>query len=392
MKDIIKLFAVLTAAFTVIFIFLASCDDTIEDNGTTTPDTVEETEMDKIADGLVFKNALKIAGDLGVASNGFLKTNVKDTMSFIEGLSKSAMFRVTHRSTIDITGFYVKVTGASFYYDVPEQLVYNGQFLPNDDGVDEDTISVIIINEAKNVPENGVEVIIQPHDETGAPRDEFKRVIHVEKQVIPPPCPIATSATCTECERFVWRWIGTEGVDQHGEIFVSYVPGVGKQLNDRGWGCCRDGVSSSPGDDPSCTQFSDYWWEIEVNDFYRRDFALLWLFDDGTFDFQTKSSGRQYDPGESDFCNNMPFYVPSNVDGQRFGTFEITQNGTFISFHNTSTNISGWNISPGFLIYTCNRLVIVSGLEQTWYDTYERVTVESGEEAESEALRWPSYD
>uniref|UniRef100_UPI00359486EA hypothetical protein n=1 Tax=Pricia sp. TaxID=2268138 RepID=UPI00359486EA len=79
----------------------------------------DSIDADVVSQYLKLVNATKIPGQPPAGGDGPIWNDVKDTLYLMRGLPVGDRVSFLHDPAINITGFYVYVPGASYYYDVP---------------------------------------------------------------------------------------------------------------------------------------------------------------------------------------------------------------------------------------------------------------------------------
>jgi len=342
--------------------------------------TADDFTPDELSELLVLKDAARITGELATAPDLQLKINVKDTVYSLKGLY-GARVVVRHDGLHDISGFYIAVSGSSSYYNVPAE----------DEGV-QDSTDVFYID--ADVPENGeadypftIPIRIQPYDPTGAPLDEFVKLLTIENPETGTGCSIAVPfANTSNLAYGAWKWIHTLGIDASGLIFHREAPGLKKGSPYKTGGCCNDdGTNSTVANDPYCfAKFSDgtpnpRWRSIEVSHYFTWVYDLIWFYDNGTFTHQNLSHQTNYRPSKSDFCNEKPFYEFDKGFFLKTGTHDFTPGSKYltITYDVTDPPVYGKTINSGELRYDCNGMALIYEIEgQTWIVEFRKASPE----------------
>ena len=349
-----------------------------------------ELEADEAAEYLTLNNATKVSGQLSDAPDGQLTINVKDTIYSIKGYSDAApIMMVRHTTAQEISGFFVGVSGASFYYQLP---LYEG---PNGPAPTEaDSVAIFIID--FQPPESVVfpytiEIVIQPHGPDELPIDEFVRKITVEdpededhKQgtcgiMTQNPCPGQKANSCSNphADKY-WAWESTKQEDD-GYIYTSGVYRFSPVWEAHG--CCTpDGHSISAASEPRCRPGVNNW-EFKILDVggtgHMRSGEVLAIFDDGTFFRSLKTNVQNFDSQNSDFCSEEKIYINLLHQRQTGGTHNYSPGDKQIQLTD-DPNQSQPGMIPfvhrgGDLVHTCHSMMIREGLETRSIHIYRRL-------------------
>ena len=387
LAPITKHFKALIILFGIIASML-SCvkDDNFEVNNPSNPSNPANLlDADKISEHLVLKNATKITGDLPAAIDGQIQTDVKDTIFLVKGYPIGNRIRFKHDPSQKISGFYIKVGLASYYYDVPKDYVED-QYEPLEEN---DSITVLVLDLDLNT-ENveypfTTDVIIQPHDESGTPigDGEGPGPITIED-------PNDNNGVCNDIRRslsggnnLVWEWDFTIR-EYNGTILNTLARGLATRINSQGAGCC-----STDGQNRSVTALEEQecfngttsprykWVQIEnLDDFVVRTVEILWFWEDGTYQVWGNEIKKTYDPFNSNFCTLSVAY---DFEENDYGMFENSNDHDFSPGAN-HINLDRTNWVGGYrlpasadLIYTCHTLLLSWGNEDNWTSVYRKL-------------------
>lgn len=338
-----------------------------------TPDPIspQDVDLDRVSEFLVVADAQRISGSLGPAPDGQIKLDIEDTIFSVKGYPLGNRINVLKQSFQDITGYYVGLIGASYYYDVPETII-EGQFIPSGD---EDTSSVIVLDldppeEIEGYPFS-VEVVIQPHDPSGQVLDEFVRTITVEDPDDRGECNSITLPSGSTV--FHWEWDFTIRA-YNGEILNVFAPGLASPINSQGAGCCTSaGVSLTTSDSPLCNPNVSspdvQWVPLEVDDYSVRTWELWWIYDDGTLKVRSNWIKKQYDRASTNFCTGEVGYTIEEENSEGEGMHDFTPGSSQLG-----VDFSSWTgpYRPlgGELVYTCHTMIISWGVDDNYSAVY----------------------
>ena len=338
------------------------------------PNNGKQLEPDKISEYLVLKDANKIDGTLPTAPDGGILMDVQDTIYTVKGYSLGYRIDFQKATSQLITGYYIYVSGSSFYYDVPEDYV-DGQFVPNEE---EDTSSVLVLDldledEEVDYPFT-TEIVIQPHDDAGNPLDEFDRRITIEDPDDPDGGGCNTIAFPISNNHIHWEWDFTIR-EYNGEILNVFAPGLATPINSQGAGCCdQQGRSQTTSSSPSCGPgtTSMTWVQLEVNDYSVRTYELWQIYENGTMLAFGNHVKKQYNRATTNFCDGTVGYTFDNEDLDGHGTHDFTPGSDRINLSWTNWN-GGYRPLSGSLIYTCHTMIRSWGGDDKFSAVYRRV-------------------
>lgn len=330
-------------------------------------------DADKLSEYLVLKDAVKINGNPPTTTDGQLQVDVKDTIYVIKGYPLGDRLQIKHQAGQNVTGFYVYVGSASYYFDVPEE---ENDYIPPQES---DTTSVLVLD--LDIPEDeGVdypfttEIVILPHDESGMPLDEFDRWVTVEDP---------DNASGNGCNSIMqpyegletaprWRWDLTFW-EQNGNIIRGWAPNRKETINSQGVGCCNEdtGRSYYVGETPGCapnatspgltrvTLTSE-----EINDYVVRIEEYMWIYDTGVFNYEGIEDKKNWYSFDTNFCTKELSYLFSY---EKFGAPNDTPVGTHDFTPGASRinlNLRNWQgpyrlPSSADIVYTCHSLLLI---------------------------------
>lgn len=343
--------------------------DTIVPQDTT--DTMgSDLNPDKISEHLVLRDAIKMTGDLPVASDGGLKIDVPEMIYLIKGYPVGNRIRFQHNPMLEVKGFNIYVGSASYFFDVPAETI---------DGVKEnDSVTTVVFD--LDFPEDmevdypfTTEITIQPHDGSGNPLDEFDRTVTIEdpEDSSGGPCNSIMQPYEGLDTPPRWRWDFTMW-EQNGTIINAWAPNRKQRINSQGAGCCSDsGRSYYVGEHPSCganvtgpgftkiTLTAD-----EINDYVQRIEEYVWFFDNGVFDAQGIEDKKNWYSFDTDFCTKELSYLYSyevygSLNDTPVGTHDFTPGATRINL-----DLQNWQgpyrmPRSADIVYTCHTLLLI---------------------------------
>jgi len=353
-------------SLTILCSLIYACDSEIDPDigGPGTPgggnnQPGNQVDPDKASEYLLLDEATKVSGSLPTASDGNLKLSVGDTIFTVKGHPWGNRIRVLHDSTQSVHGFNIYVSGASHYFNVPEEIV-DGQFMAEGEN---DTTSVVLLEIDPPVDEVNypftMEIIIQPLDEAGVALDEFSRWITVED-------PEDSNVACNSITGKVWEWNFTLRL-LNGAIENVWAPALGEPINTQGGGCCsgtgRSLTTVSPFCEVDINEPNMQWIEVYPSDYYVREYEYLQFGDDGSALADGLEIIKNWDLFNTDFCNNNLGYTWSVSENQLVpGTHDFVPGADRINFSFPDWE-GGWRPRGGAIVYTCNTLVITYGVE-----------------------------
>lgn len=331
-------------------------------------DSVNQIDPDFAGEHLVLTNATRIAGVLPTASGGQLKIDVKDSIYLIKGHPYGDRIHILHDEFQQVSGFYVAIKNSTFYFDVEETLI-EGE-------AESDTVSTLLLD--LDLPEDtqqsypiSIEVIIQPHNDTGLPLDEFERTLVIEdpenssgkacNSIINESIPINNGAALQS----IWVWEFTIRENSSGINLLS-APGLIFDLDNNGkvGGCCLFNATQFPpyfGCDSTATE----WVEMEVDEYYVPLYDVL-ILEQNKSAYVWSAEAKQFlDRPNTDLCANtpVPAYISSISGPQGSGTHDFSPGAT--SLRLTFPNFSGFSKPPvnSQIEYTCHSLILSFGSE-----------------------------
>ena len=324
-------------------------------NNPNTPGSVQDP--DYVAEHLVFQSAAKLMGNLASPADGQLRMNFKDSIFFVKGHPLGQRILVSHDPSQQVKGFYVQIKNAAFYFDV-EEILIRGE--AEGDSTSNFILDLDLPEEADVVYPFVADVIIQPHDEAGAPLDEFTRKMVVEDPEI------TTGSGCNDIRRppayYSWEWQFTIRQNSSGISLLS-APGLIFDLGDKALGCCNGWDHTVWPPFEGCNDKSEYWVEMPADLYYKPLYELLWLWDDGSAEIKSQEAMQTLDKSNTDLCSLQPAYFFSNPKTNGEGTHNFTPGAT--TLHLDFPGFSGFSKPPADsqITYTCHVLVMSYGSE-----------------------------
>ncbi|MDH3710292.1 MAG: hypothetical protein OER04_10415 [Cyclobacteriaceae bacterium] len=345
-----------------------SCEsDLNEDPGNPGNPVITNVDPDKASEYLVLNNAAKITGSLPLSNDGGLKLDVEDTIFTMKGYPLGSRIRVLHDPSQSVSDFNIHVGGASFYYNVPEEIAED-QYIVEEES---DTTSVLVLELDPPADEVDypftLEVYIQPLDESGNPLDEFIRWLTVEDPED------SGSGGCNSITGKVWEWNFSLRIN-HGDIVNVWAPALGTPINTTGGGCCSGSGNSYTTVDPFCVvginEPNMKWVEVTPHDYYVRNYEYLQFGDDGSALADGLEIIKNWDLFNTDFCSETLSYTyTENKNKLVEGTHDFVRGANHINFSFPDWE-GGWRPRGGNIVYTCNVLVISYDVE---IDTFIKV-------------------
>ena len=341
------------------------------------PDSTGELDSDTLSEYLVLKDALKMSGDLPTATDGGIKVDVSDTIYLVKGYALGNRIRFKHDPSQQIKGFNIYVGSASYFFDVPKE--QNEDYIPPQEG---DSTSVLVLD--LDIPEDeevdypfSTEIVIQPHDGSGNPLDEFDRIVTIED-----PDDSSSSGCNSIMQPYEgldtpprWRWDFTFW-EQNGTIIKAWAPNRKQTINSQGVGCCTDnGNSYYVNEHPSCganitgpgfTKVTLT--REEIDDYVQRIEEYMWIYDNGVFDYQGIEDKKNWYSFDTNFCTKELAYIYSyEVYGAPndtpVGTHDFTPGATSLNLD--LPNWQGPYRMPRRtdIVYTCHVLLLTWEVE-----------------------------
>src|SRR5690554_662457 len=374
MKKSIHLPRFIFLSMLLIFV-LGSCQEEIMPS-----DETRDPTSNEIGDYLVFNTFTKINGELPAAPVGDLKINQSDTLYVMKDQSYQARIGVKHEPSQNVAGFNIHIKGlpTAYYYQLPEVM-------------EEGSDSVAVVYMGFDPPADKVEfpytveIVIQPHDPSGSPLDEFTRFITVEDPEDPNKCNLMDDDS-------VWEWLYTEmhayqgdGVIQINAPWFRAYFDQDTTTNPNGYyymGCCIDDPAfgmieayyNDPVRDGLCNEASQYLRKLWINtSIYLRAYEYLFMFKSGKFIHYSGDFIVNYNPQKSSLCHNRAYYDRVYTDWTDTGTHDYTQGEDEINL-TTEVSIPAFGPSPpsGKIIYTCHLLIFTSEIENKIIQVYQR--------------------
>ena len=349
-----------------------------------------ELDADEASDYLVLLNSTKLSGQLPTAPGGDLTINAKDTIYSMKGYSEAApILMIRHDPGVEIDGFFVGVSGASFYYHVPP--FENPNASPPEEA---DSITMLILDfqppESVNFPYT-IDIVIQALGPDQLPLDEFVRELTVEDPededhkrgrcglMSTNPCPGQAPNGCQnpDADKY-WKWESTKQEDD-GYIYSSGVYRFSPAWESHGC-CTTNGQSVSAASNPLCRPDANNW-EYKILEVrgtgHMRSGEVLAIYDDGTFFRSFKTNVQNLDSENTDYCREEKVYINLLHQRQTGGTHNYSPGDKQIFFVNDPNQNQPGMIpfvhQGGDLVYTCHSMLIREGQETTSIHVYRRL-------------------
>ncbi len=319
----------------------------------------DSLDADVVSEHLLLPSASKITGKPPTATDGQIKMDVKDTIYLVKGLPIGEMIAFWHTPTQIVSGFYVYVSGSSFYYDVPKTVI-DEQFIP---AAENDSISLLTVDISNGAWEYPFSTNIQilPHGPDGIPLDDATRPIEVED-----PANSCTSIirTISPDNRKLWMWEKTT-LSYNGILNTTWAPWVPTRVQSIGAGCCWISRNSSvfvgyPGCKKNTTSPDMAYKELPLDANITRYFEAMNILEAKKLSFFGYESKKEWDQNNTDFCSEIPAY---KHDGDVYSDGANSTHDFAPGAKSMNMSVPIWNGSwrpPTHvnLVYTCNTLVM----------------------------------
>ena len=345
----------------------------------------DSLDADVVSEHLLLANASRITGVPPTAPDGQIKMDVKDTIFVVKGLPIGETITFWHGAAQDVTGFYVYVPGASFYYDVPETVI-DDKFIPN---AENDTISLLTLDISADEWEFpfSTDVQILPHGPDGIPLDDSTRPVGDEdpakscNSILRGPInsggPISGNS---------WLWEKTT-LSYNGIVTNTWAPWVLVGIQSIGAGCCWTSRNSSvyvgyPGCRKNNPSPQMAYKELPLDANVKRFWEVLEMTEDGEFIVTADEYKKEWDMDNSNFCSEIPAYKLKNNllgfgDG---GTHDFVPGVTSMNIP-VPNWVGSWHPPAHVdLIYTCNTLIMKWGDAEgaQWLKAYKNSKLHNG--------------
>lgn len=340
----------------------------------------DSIEADVVSQYLKLVNAAKIPGQPPAGGDGEIWNDIKDSIFLMRGLPVGDRVRFLHDPAINVTGFYVYVPGASYYYDVPN--------VPEEGTDSTDVVNIdaeFSVVDFKDYPIS-FPLQIMPHD-GGIPISIFEEPVKIEDPNDPDEADVCNNILRERAggieENRVWQWEFT--IRQYnGDILNLWAPGISISPNVLLGGCCRDDGLSFLGGDLGCSKIDTIrgprytWVEFPANEGRTSLWEWLSIWDDGTIEVYGDFDEAKIVNYTRNFCTKTVDIVYNIYSIVNEGThyFTLGTNGIRIEFPNmTKPNISFLKGGSYGLEYTCNSLIFTSGNGdgEEWGYVYKRL-------------------
>ena len=340
----------------------------------------DSLEADVVSQYLKLVNATKIAGQPPTGVDGAIGIDVKDTIYLMRGLPVGDRVSFLHDPAMNVTGFYLYVPGASYYYDVPN--------VPEEAKDSTDVVYVdadFPVADFKDYPIS-FPLHIMPYID-GIPFRPFIKPVKIEDPHDPDVADVCNSilrerAGGIEGNR-VWQWEFTIRQYNH-EILNFWAPGVRVGINVLLGGCCTDNGKSISNADPGgagCKKDNPSpgfnWVEFPVLDGRTSLWEFMNIWDDGTTEIYGALDEAAIIPDTRNFCTQSVdltynIYGREHHGNHDFNPGDNTVNLTFQPYQGSGpvSFLSGLTYN---LEYTCNSLVLWREIEgEDWGYVYKR--------------------
>ncbi len=336
----------------------------------------DSLDADVVSQYLKLVNATKIPGQPPVGGDGAIWNDVKDTLYLMRGLPIGKRVSFLHDPAINITGFYVYVPGASYYYDVPN--------VPEEA---KDSTDVVYVDAEFPVADFidypiSFPVYLMPYVD-GIPFSTFIEPVKIEDPKDPDEADVCSSILVAPGSSGpVWQWEST--IRQYnGNILNFWAPGVTVGPNVLLGGCCRDdGVSRLAGDIgcskiDSLRSLTQTWVEFPANEGLTSLFELLVFNDNGTVVLRGDLDEAKIIPDTRNFCNRTVELAYNLYQRVHNGNHDLTPGGNTVNLQlppSPEPPVSFLSQNTYELVYTCHTLVLTRGGSEgeEWGFVYRR--------------------
>ena len=344
----------------------------------------DSIDADVVMQYLKLVNATKISGQPPASVPGEIWNDVKDTLYLMRGLPVGKRVSFLHGSAVNVTGFYVYVPGASYYYDVPS--------VPEEARDSTDVVYIdaeFPVADFKDYPIS-FPIQLMPYVD-GIPFDPFIEPVSIEDP--------NDSDVVDECNSILvggnndvgyWKWESTYRMF-NDQILNYWAPGFRVGLNTLLGGCCRDdGVSRLAGD-IGCSKIDSLrsdrqtWVEFPVVDGITSLYEIMSLYDDGTLVIGGAKYEAKIIPDTRDFCAKTVELAINKYWSSYDGFRNLGNRHDFIpgaktmniQLENSSVPPISFLSSTNYnLGYSCHWLVLIreDGEGGEWRHYYQKLT------------------
>ena len=346
----------------ILLIFACTKEPEMTDDPNPVLDPVSQIDPDIAMEHLVLKDASKISGNLPTAPDGGFMIDASDTIYLVKGYPIGDRIQVLPQTTGNgriagsgISGMYVQVVGSEYYYDTPGGAAETHWIDETGDHHTTYTFDLDLdLTDMQDVTYPlSAEVILQPHDDSGIPLDEFDRTIIVEDP----------ENSCNDIRRppiiTMWQWEFSIRINGSGNVEELSAPGLFFDLGDRAGGCCND-ICNCTNWPPfnGCNDQSATYIEMEIDPFYMPAYEFLLLWDDGRAEIYAKDIANNFDRSNSNVCTGEVAYFFNDEEDDVKGTHDFTPGATTLTLD--FPNFSGFArpFRQSEIIYTCNTLIM----------------------------------
>ncbi|SDE23956.1 hypothetical protein SAMN05421636_10471 [Pricia antarctica] len=325
----------------------------------------DSLEADVIAQYLKLVNATKIPGQPPSGGDGAIWNNVKDSIYLMRGLPVGDRVRFLHDPAINVTGFYVYVPGASYYYDVP--------IVPEESTDSTDVVNIdaeFPVADFKDYPIS-FPLQLMPYVD-GIPFSTFIEPVEIDDPNDPDEADVCNSIL-REAQNFtshekIWQWEFTIHL-YNDEILQVKAPGRKVALNKNLGGCCNNltGQSVLAGSGGGGCKKNNpapnlTWVEFNPHDGRTDLRENLFIYDNGRFQTAGKLDEAAIIPSTRNFCDSTVTLAYNIFDFHHNGNHDFTpgtntMNLTFDPYQGSGP-VSFLNQNTYELQYTCHQLIL----------------------------------
>ncbi len=358
-------------------------------------DPADSLDADVVSQYLKLVNATKVTGQPPEGVDGLIYNDVKDSIFLMRGLPVGDRIRFLHDPAMNVTGFYVYVPGASYYYDVP-----------NVPEVGTDSTDVVYVDaefpvaDFKDYPIS-FPIQIMPYVDN-IPFKPFIETVVIEDAHDPDNVDL-----CDNILGKFWQWEFTIRLYK-GEIRNFWAPGIRVGINTLLGGCCTQNGTSITNADPGgagCKKIDTgpgmTWVEFPSYDGTTSLFEYLRIYpDNGDGEFITivgAKDAAMIVPESKNFCTKT-------VD--RIYTYNSVLNEMEASYYNAvkglgtlgiplqimnQPNVSFLQAGSYNVEYTCNSMLLErgDGEGEEWGYVYKKMNYD---ELYDFRLEWHDYE
>ncbi len=346
-----------------------SCDPDLEPDkdqtgNPTNPNTPVAIDPDQASEHLKLVNATRISGQPPTGVEGAIWNDVKDTIFLMRGLPIGQRVNFLHDPKVNVTGFYVYVPGASYYYDVPS--------VPEEARDSTDVVYIdaeFPVADFKDYPIS-FPIQLMPYVD-GIPFKSFIETVVIEDPNDPDVCKsILRDRGGSPGAIKAWQWEFT--IRQYkGEILNFWAPGVRVGTNVLLGGCCTDKGKSILGTDPGgagCKKNNPgpgfTWVEFPSNAGRTSLWEFMNIWADGTVQLIGGFDDAAIIPDTRDFCNESVGLAYNYYGRYHDATHDFTPGANTMNLQFQFSQVppvSFLSENTYELVYTCNRLVLSRG-------------------------------